>query len=105
MAWKVRVRLDRPLATQAMHSTDAEIATVCRKHGATMVSDAAYEAMLGRRKTLDAMGLADLQGLEALHRVTVIADRLMRDKGQAADSSAPVGGSTRIPQAPQTVGG
>jgi hypothetical protein len=65
--------------------TEQDIITACRKHGAKVVSDAAYLAMQGRRTSLDALGLGLLAGLGDLHRATVIAYKLMSDDDQAAD--------------------
>ena len=68
--------------------TDQQIADACRKHGAKIVSDAAYAAMDGKRTALDALGLGELRGLGDYHRATTIAYGLMGEDDQAADLTA-----------------
>lgn len=65
--------------------TYQQITDACRKHGAKLVSDAAYAAMDGRRTALEALGLGELRGLGDLHRATAIAYGLMGEDDQAAD--------------------
>lgn len=70
--------------------TEQQIIVACRKHGAKIISDAAYAAMEGRRTALDALGMGALVGLGSLHSATVIAYRLMSDDDQAADLTGAV---------------
>jgi hypothetical protein len=64
---------------------DQQIADACRMHGAKVVSDAAYQAMNGRRAELVALGLGTLTGVGQLHRATTIAYKLMSEEDQCAD--------------------
>ena len=64
----------------------AETTAACRKHGAKVVSDAAYAAMSGRGPALVALGLGHCVGnLPALHLITTTAYALMPDEDQALD--------------------
>lgn len=65
--------------------TDQQIIDACRKHGAKLVSDAAYAAMSGKRSQIVALGLGGLADLAALNRAAVIAFGLMGDDDKAAD--------------------
>ena len=64
---------------------DGSITAACDHHGAKKVSDAAYEAMNGRRANLIALGLGHVEGLPALYRVTLAAHAAMTDEERAAD--------------------
>lgn len=70
--------------------TDKQVIDACRKHGAKVVSDAAYAAMDGRRSELDAIGLGAIRGLGQLHAVTVLAYQLMPDDDRAADLTSAI---------------
>lgn len=64
----------------------ADATAACRKHGAKIISDAAYAAMAGRHAPLQALGLGQCIGnLPALHLVTTTAYALMSDDDQALD--------------------
>lgn len=65
--------------------TNDQLSDACRKHGAKVVSDAAYAAMEGRRTALVALGLGELHSLSDLHAATLVAYRVMPDDDQAAD--------------------
>ncbi len=72
------------MLTTAQVQADATAA--CRKHGAKVVSDAAYAAMSGRPAPLQALGLGQCLGnLPALHLITTAAYSLMSDDDQALD--------------------
>ncbi len=75
--------------------TDDDIARLCRKHGAKVLSDAACAAMEGRRQAATALGFGDLP-LPGLYRVTVVAYGLMGDEDQAADLTEAVIGLARL---------
>jgi hypothetical protein len=66
----------------------ADATDACRKHGAKVVSDAAYAAMSGRPTPLRALGLGQCVGnLPALHLITTTAYALMPDDDQAHDQA------------------
>ena len=67
--------------------TDYDIASLCRQHGAKILSDAAYAAMESRHAALDALGLQDVRGMGLLYRITSVAYPLMSDEDQAADAT------------------
>lgn len=72
------------MLTTAQVRSDATAA--CRKHGAKIVSDAAYAAMSRREVALRALGLGYcLNNMPALHLLTTTAYALMGDEDQAAD--------------------
>lgn len=78
-------------------TTDTDINSVCRTHGAKVVSDAAYAAMDGRRTALEALGLGEIRGLGQLHHVTTLAYALMSDEDQAADLTHAVVSGAKLP--------
>jgi hypothetical protein len=77
--------------------TDQQITDACRKHGAKIVSDAAYAAMDGQRTALDVLGLGALRGLGELHRATVIAYGMMGEHDQAADLTQAAIDAAKLP--------
>lgn len=68
-----------------MQNTDKDIAAACDKHGAKVVSDAAYRRMHGDHAALPALGLLDPCNLGEAHHITTIAFRLMSPEESAAD--------------------
>lgn len=64
----------------------ADATVACRRHGAKIVSDAAYAAMSGRHAPLQAIGLGPCAGnLPALHLIVTTAYELMGDEDKVAD--------------------
>lgn len=64
---------------------DQRLTEAVLRHGAKQVSDAAYEAMNGRRGLLVAVGLGHVEGLGALHQITVDAYAAMSGAERAED--------------------
>ena len=77
--------------------TDQQIIDACRKHGAKVVSDAAYAAMEGRHAALLSIGLGDLRGLAALHKAATLAYELMPAEDQAADLCKAIVDASKLP--------
>lgn len=80
--------------------TEQDVIDACRKHGAKVVSDAAYAAMEGRPAALVAIGLGALQHVGALMRITSITYTLMSDDDQAADYTKAVIDGAKITAPP-----
>jgi hypothetical protein len=70
-----------------MSSTPAEVHAEIRRHGATVVSDAAYRWMAGDPDALSALGLA-VSDREGAYAITVIAYVRMSPEERAADVAA-----------------
>ena len=77
--------------------TDKQIINACSKHGAKVVSDAAYAAMEGRPAVLIGIGLGELRGLAALHKTTTLAYELMPDEDKAADLCKAIVDASKLP--------
>lgn len=61
-----------------------QIEEACDRHGAKVVSDAAYKRMSGDREALRRLGL-DAADIGEANHITVICHRLMSPEEQAAD--------------------
>jgi hypothetical protein len=84
------------MLTTAQVQGDATAA--CRKHGAKIISDAAYAAMSGRLAPLQALGLGHCIGnLPALHLITTTAYALMSDDDQAMDAAQASINAAKLP--------
>ena len=76
--------------------TDDAILELIRTHGAKRCSDAAYLSMQGRPASAQALGLGGLT-LPGLHRVAVLAYRLMPAEDQATDLAEAVIAASKLP--------
>lgn len=64
--------------------TDQEIAAICDRIGAKVVSEAAYAAMSGNRKPLEMTGI-EAHDIATLNRIAEVAYKLMDSIEQADD--------------------
>ena len=74
---------------------DKAIEAACERHGAKVVSDAAYRRMNGDREALRRLGL-DAADIGEANHITVICHRLMSPGEQAADYGEAVVEAARI---------
>lgn len=76
--------------------TDQEIALLCDRLGAKVVSDAAYAAMAGNRGPLETLGI-EAHGLATLNRIAEIAYKLMDAVEQADDLTRATIDAAKLP--------